>query len=134
MRITDCHTHLKSECDPSVLLKQMDANAVDYIILYSPSERWDLDITRDKLLLCKMLFDAAPNRITGFAFVVLPSHGTPRLATRSQGRYVATSEFLSFDSGSAQDRIAIVASRIHFGTHLLPQIKSEFAELGVFVK
>ena len=69
MRIVDCHVHLKDEVDPQALLKQMDANGVARILAISVTERVSLQTTRENLLAAKKLFDAAPDRISGLAWV-----------------------------------------------------------------
>jgi len=69
MRIVDCHVHLKDEVDPKALLKQMDANGVARILAISVTERVSLQTTRENLLAAKKLFDAAPDRISGLAWV-----------------------------------------------------------------
>ena len=69
MRIVDCHVHLKSEVDAKTLLKQMDANGVARIMAISVTERISLQQTRENLLQAKQLFDAAPDRVSGLAWV-----------------------------------------------------------------
>lgn len=69
MRIVDCHVHQSAEADAASVLKAMDANGVDRILVCSPKERVSLQYTREKLLLTKKLFDAAPERIGGLAWL-----------------------------------------------------------------
>jgi predicted TIM-barrel fold metal-dependent hydrolase len=69
MRITDCHIHVEGEADPADVLRGMDAAGVDRIVVLSSQERVSLSETRRKVLSCKRLMDAAPDRITGLAFV-----------------------------------------------------------------
>lgn len=69
MRIVDCHVHQRGEADAAGVLRDMDANGVDRILVCSPQERRSLEETRRKLLVTKRLFDAAPDRISGLAWV-----------------------------------------------------------------
>jgi len=69
MRIVDCHVHQRGEADAAEVLRDMDANGVDRILVCSPRERASLEATREKLLMTKRLFDAAPDRISGLAWV-----------------------------------------------------------------
>jgi predicted TIM-barrel fold metal-dependent hydrolase len=69
MRIVDCHVHQRGEADPSAVLEAMDANGVERICVCSPQERVSLPKTRENLLVTKRLFDAAPDRISGLAWL-----------------------------------------------------------------
>ena len=83
MRIVDCHVHMRAEADPADVLRQMDANGVDRILACSPHERRSLEGTRECLLAAKKLFDAAPDRISGLAFVNPTLDGMADLATEA---------------------------------------------------
>ena len=69
MRIVDCHVHMKGEVDPQALLAQMDATGVARTLAISVTERVSLQQTRENLLQAKKLFDAAPDRISGLAWL-----------------------------------------------------------------
>ncbi|NQT88993.1 amidohydrolase [bacterium] len=69
MRIVDAHVHLTGPAEPDDVLRAMDANGVDRILLCSPTERVSLQQTRENLLLTKTLMDAAPGRIDGLAWL-----------------------------------------------------------------
>lgn len=69
MRITDCHFHLNGTCDPADLLRGMDANGVDRILLLSENERNSFYETRRKILYCAEVAKAAPDRISPMAWV-----------------------------------------------------------------
>jgi len=69
MRITDCHVHTEGDVDVSDLLKRLDDNGIDRMLVMSSDERVSLMETRRKLLQTKALFDAAPDRIDGLAWV-----------------------------------------------------------------
>jgi predicted TIM-barrel fold metal-dependent hydrolase len=67
MRIVDCHVHVAGEADAASLLRQMDANGVERVLLISAAERRCLRQTRLNLLQTKRLVDVAPDRISGLA-------------------------------------------------------------------
>ena len=69
MRIVDCHVHVEGDVNPTELLRGMDAAGIDRVLLISPQERVSLPLTRAKLLSTKAIFDAAPDRIGGLAWV-----------------------------------------------------------------
>ena len=69
MRIVDCHVHQRDQADADGVLRDMDANDVDRICVCSPPERVSLPKTRENLLITKKLFDAAPERIGGLAWI-----------------------------------------------------------------
>jgi len=69
MRIVDCHVHMVGPADAAGVLKTMDANGIERILVCSPQERSSLQRTRENLLLTKKLFDAAGNRIGGLAWI-----------------------------------------------------------------
>jgi len=67
MRVVDTHVHVRGEVNADAILRRMDANGVDRMIVLSPSERKSLRITRNHLLATKKLCDVAPDRLTGLA-------------------------------------------------------------------
>jgi len=69
MRIVDCHVHQRAETDPADVLNAMDTHGVDRILVCSPQERVSLQKTRENLLTTRKLFDAAPDRISGLAWI-----------------------------------------------------------------
>jgi len=69
MRIVDCHVHMRGPADSASVLATMDANGVDRILVCSPPERVSLPGTRENLLVAKQVFDAAPDRIGGLAWI-----------------------------------------------------------------
>lgn len=69
MRIVDCHVHTEGETDSNDILKKMDENGLDRMLVCSENERTSLTTTREKLLTTKKLFDAAPDRISGLAWI-----------------------------------------------------------------
>jgi predicted TIM-barrel fold metal-dependent hydrolase len=69
MRIVDCHVHLVGPTDTAEALGQMDALGVERIMLISETERVSLQKTRENLLAAKRVFDGAPDRIGGLAWV-----------------------------------------------------------------
>jgi len=69
MRIVDCHVHIRGEVDPAGLLKQLDDNGVDRVILFSRPERVSLEKTRQNLLEARPLLEAEPERISALAWV-----------------------------------------------------------------
>lgn len=69
MRIVDCHVHMMGPADAGEVLRDMDAGGVDRILVCSTQERVSLPKTRANLLVAKELFDAAPNRIGGLAWI-----------------------------------------------------------------
>lgn len=69
MRIVDCHVHQRGELDAAAALAEMDALGVERILLISMTERVSLQKTRENLLAAKRVFDAAPDRIGGLAWV-----------------------------------------------------------------
>lgn len=69
MRIVDCHVHMHGEPDPAAVVERMDANGVARTLVCSDTERVSLRTTRENLLKTKKLFDAAPDRLSGLAWV-----------------------------------------------------------------
>ena len=80
MRIVDCHVHQAGEADAVRVLRDMDESGVERICVCSPPERVSLGRTRANLLLTKQLFDAAPDRISGLAWLEPTIPGTRGLA------------------------------------------------------
>ena len=85
MRVVDCHIHLQGDADPRAILATMDRNGVDRILMISPLERKSLDQTRRNLLCAKKLMDAAPDRISGLAWVEPTIPGMADLAEEALG-------------------------------------------------
>jgi len=83
MRIVDCHVHLREQADPGDVLRQMDAADIDRILLCSPPERVSLQKTRENLLVTRKLFQAAPQRISGLAWVNQTLPGARGLAAEA---------------------------------------------------
>ena len=87
MRIVDCHVHQLGEADAGEVLEAMDAAGVDRILVCSPQERVSLQKMRENLLTTKRLFEAAPDRISGLAWLEPTIPGIRGLARRtSTGR------------------------------------------------
>ncbi len=70
MRVVDCHVHMKRGVDdPTALLASMDRNGVERMLVISIPERRSLQQTRENLLIAKRLFDVAPDRLSGLAWL-----------------------------------------------------------------
>jgi len=69
MRVVDCHVHVSGDVDVKALLAQMDSSGVGRMLLLSETERVSLPKTRQNLLATKRIFDAAPDRLSGLAWV-----------------------------------------------------------------
>ncbi len=69
MRIVDGHVHVMGEADPAEVLKRMDAHGVARMIVLSTTERVSLSGTRANLEATRRIFEAAPDRLTGLAWV-----------------------------------------------------------------
>lgn len=85
MRITDSHVHVRGPVDADKLLRQMDRNGVERVLLISKGERVSLQDTRANLLETKRAFDAAPDRISGLAWVNPTILGMAGLAEEALG-------------------------------------------------
>jgi len=83
MRIVDCHVHLSGEVAPAEALKALDANGVARILAISEPDRVSIRQTREKLLRAKKLFDAAPDRISGLAWIDPTLPGAAELAAEA---------------------------------------------------
>jgi len=83
MRIVDCHVHIQGDVDAAALLGHLDANDVDRIIVLSECERVSIQKTRANLLRAKALFDTAPDRLTGLAWVNPTLPGATALAAEA---------------------------------------------------
>lgn len=83
MKITDCHIHMEGDADPKEVLKQMDSNGIDRILVISGQERKSLVKTKENLLRTKKLFDAAPGRISGLAWIEPTLKGSITLAEKA---------------------------------------------------
>jgi predicted TIM-barrel fold metal-dependent hydrolase len=71
---------MAGEADADDVLRKMDAHGVERILLCSPPERVSLGRTRENLRLAKRLFDAAPERIGGLAWIEPTLPGARALA------------------------------------------------------
>ena len=81
MKIVDCHVHMTGEvADAGNLLKALDANGVERIIVFSKNERTSLERTRQNLVDAKTLCDQAPDRISGLAWLEPTIEGMGELA------------------------------------------------------
>lgn len=67
MKITDCHVHMTGPVDVDQLLRSMDANMVEKVILLSEYERESLVKTRQNISGCVAAVSAAPDRLIGLA-------------------------------------------------------------------
>lgn len=85
MRIVDCHVHTKGPAIAAEIVKHMDANGVDRMLVISQCERVSLAKTRENLLATKKLFDEAPDRISGLAWVTPTIDGIIDLAAEAMG-------------------------------------------------
>ena len=83
MRIIDCHVHVRGPADAGEIVRQMDANGVERMLLLSVTERASLAKTRENLLATKKLFDAAPDRLSGLAWVNPAIEGIADLAAEA---------------------------------------------------
>ena len=70
MRVVDAHVHMRGEAQAPEMLRRLDANGVERMIVISEQERVSLPETRRKLLATKALFDGAPDRLAGLAWLV----------------------------------------------------------------
>ncbi len=81
MRVVDCHVHMYHPIEnPSALLKEMDKNGIDRMIVFSRSESRSIHATRRNLMATKALFEAAPDRIGGLARIEPTLPGAASLA------------------------------------------------------
>jgi len=86
MRITDCHVHVFGDgINVDDVLRAMDKNGVERTLLISMDERVSLNGTRKRLLETKALFDVAPDRLDGLAFVKPTIPGMATLAEEALG-------------------------------------------------
>jgi predicted TIM-barrel fold metal-dependent hydrolase len=85
MRIVDCHVHVMGEVDTKALLKQMDSSGIARMLIVSDTERVSLGKTRQNLLATKRIFDAAPDRLSGLAWVNPTIPGMAGLAEEALG-------------------------------------------------
>lgn len=66
MRVVDCRVHMRSAVQaPAALLRRMDDNGIERMIVISIPERNSLQQTRENLLIATKLFDTAPDRLSG---------------------------------------------------------------------
>lgn len=86
MRIVDCHVHMKAPVpDASPVLRAMDRNGVERLIVMSNSERRSLQVTRQNLADAKALCDQAPDRLTPLARLEPTIPGMGELAKEALG-------------------------------------------------
>ena len=88
MRVVDCHVHLEKTSRSSEILRQMDANGVERILLMSRYERGSFDATLENLQEVQRLMKEAPGRISGLAWLnpaVPRSETLARCALREMG-------------------------------------------------
>lgn len=86
MRIVDGHVHMFDEVtDASAILKTMDANGVDRMLVFSKNERESLEGTRENLRQTRDLCAVAPDRLTGLAWLEPTIDGMADLATEALG-------------------------------------------------
>jgi predicted TIM-barrel fold metal-dependent hydrolase len=83
MRVVDCHVHLEKASRSSEILRHMDANGVDRILLMSRYERNSLDATLENLREVQRLVAEAPNRISGLAWLNPAIPGSETLVVRA---------------------------------------------------
>jgi len=69
MRIVDCHVHVTGVVDAKAVVEAMDRNGLARMMVLSETERVSLGKTRRNLLATKKLFEAAPDRMSGLAWV-----------------------------------------------------------------
>ena len=71
MKILDCHVHMKGEVsDAAGVLRAMDENEVEKMIVLSKNERTSLAQTGKNLESTRRLIDQAPDRFIGLAWPV----------------------------------------------------------------
>ncbi|HEY3321951.1 MAG TPA: amidohydrolase family protein [Planctomycetota bacterium] len=83
MRIVDCHVHLTGEAIAADVLKAMDANGVSRTLVISNCERVSTRAMRDNVLRAKKLIDAAPDRLSGLAWISPTLPGAAELAAEA---------------------------------------------------
>lgn len=83
MRIVDCHVHLNGEAVAADVVKALDANGVARMIVISQVERVSLRQTRNNILSAKKLIDAAPDRLSGLAWISPQLPGAAELAAEA---------------------------------------------------
>jgi predicted TIM-barrel fold metal-dependent hydrolase len=81
MRIVDCHVHMMEQGgDAKAILKALDRNGVERILVISHNERKSLEQTRQNLLRTRDLCRQAPDRLTGLAWLEPTIPGMGELA------------------------------------------------------
>jgi predicted TIM-barrel fold metal-dependent hydrolase len=80
VRVVDCHVHVTGPVEVSVLLRDMDANAVDRVLLISPYERASPERARANLDLVRRIARQAPDRLGVLAWVNPAMRGSRHLA------------------------------------------------------
>lgn len=83
MRIVDCHVHLGGEAVAADVVKALDANGVARALVISSPERVSIRQTRDNLLRARKTFDAAPDRLSGLAWINPTLPGAAELAAEA---------------------------------------------------
>lgn len=86
MRIVDCHAHtVDGSVDASAILKAMDRNGVARMLVISKMERKSPQQTRRNLLDTNTLCGAAPDRLSGLAWLEPTIPGMGALAREALG-------------------------------------------------
>ena len=80
MRIVDCHIHQNGPVEADAVLRELDAHGIQRILVCSPQERVSFQKLRENLRVTKKLFDAAPDRIGGLAWLNPAIPGSADLA------------------------------------------------------
>jgi len=83
MRVVDCHVHMRGQVEAAEVLRQLDENGVDRVILLTPPERTSLEKTREILQAARPLTEAAPERISVLAWVNPAIDGMADLAAEA---------------------------------------------------
>ena len=69
MRIVDSHVHVHAPGDPAELLRHMDANGVERLLIISEPERVSPRQTLENFRKTEKMFRAAPGRLSGLAWI-----------------------------------------------------------------
>jgi predicted TIM-barrel fold metal-dependent hydrolase len=83
MRIADCHVHLEGPTRGSDILRRMDANGVERVLVISRYERDSLDRSRENLLELRGLAREDRRRIGCLAWLNPAIEGSEQLARRA---------------------------------------------------
>jgi predicted TIM-barrel fold metal-dependent hydrolase len=86
MRIVDGHVHLEGDVpEAATILEAMDRNGVARLLVMSKNERRSLAVTRQNLQQARKLCAAAPDRLTGIAWLEPTISGMADLAREALG-------------------------------------------------